>query len=446
MDISLYNINDIMNLIDSMYDEVLIYDNNYRIVYINKSCQRHYNCKQEDMIGKNFFDYVDNDFWEPSILPIIYKEKKPYAIKQKTYLGIELFTIAVPIFDDNNNLKYVVMNVRDNLTGIDLYNPNYSIKNTSNKQIKTPIGNSPEVKNVLEMAHRIGNVDVTCILSGESGTGKTMLARYIHSVSNRSNQPFISINCASIPENLIESELFGYEKGAFTGANSKGKKGLFEAADKGTLLLDEISELPLSAQAKLLHVIQEQKFIPVGSNKPVSVDVRIIAATNKNLKELSLNKQFREDLYYRLSVVELYISPLKNRKSDIPLLVNHFLDKFNNKYSTNKTITKSALKVLENAEWKGNIRELEHTIERLIVTNDNEVIDVINLPKTMFGIIDNSKDINIDSNITFDEKISRYESILVKEAYRKFNTSRKLAEYLGISQTRANNLIRKYIK
>ncbi|MEE0139365.1 sigma-54 interaction domain-containing protein [Fusobacterium ulcerans] len=437
----------IMKIIDNMYDEILIYDNRYNIVYINKACQRHYNCTAESMIGKSFFDFInkDNNSWDCSILPIVYKDRKPYAVKQKTFLGTELFTIAIPIFDEKNILKYVVMNVRDNTDGIKIYNPDYTYKDSIVKNIEPPKSNNIKMQELLKMIERIKNIDTPCILTGESGTGKTMLAKYIHSISDRANEPFVSLNCASIPTNLVESELFGYEKGAFTGANSKGKKGLFETANKGTLLLDEISELPLSAQSKLLHVLQEQKYLPIGGNKPIEIDVKIIAATNKDLRTLVFNKQFREDLYYRLNVIELYLPPLRERKEDISFLIKSFIEKFNKKYFFSKSFTKEALEILEAAQWKGNIRELQHAIERLMVTNDSSVIGVEHLSERLPNHSSDKNSIEEDFGMSFDEKVSHYEANLIKEAYQKFKTSRKVAQYLKISQTKANKLIRKYI-
>lgn len=437
----------IMKIIDNMYDEILIYDNRYNIVYINKACQRHYNCTAESMIGKSFFDFInkDNNSWDCSILPIVYKDRKPYAVKQKTFLGTELFTIAIPIFDEKNILKYVVMNVRDNTDGIKIYNPDYTYKDSIVKNIEPPKSNNIKMQELLKMIERIKNIDTPCILTGESGTGKTMLAKYIHSISDRANEPFVSLNCASIPTNLVESELFGYEKGAFTGANSKGKKGLFETANKGTLLLDEISELPLSAQSKLLHVLQEQKYLPIGGNKPIEIDVKIIAATNKDLRTLVFNKQFREDLYYRLNVIELYLPPLRERKEDISFLIKSFIEKFNKKYFFSKSFTKEALEILEAAQWKGNIRELQHAIERLMVTNDSSIIGVEHLSERLPNHSSDKNSIKEDFGMSFDEKVSHYEANLIKEAYQKFKTSRKVAQYLKISQTKANKLIRKYI-
>ena len=337
------------------------------------------------------------------------------------------------------------MNVRDNTDGIKIYNPDYTYKDSIVKNIEPPKSNNIKMQELLKMIERIKNIDTPCILTGESGTGKTMLAKYIHSISDRANEPFVSLNCASIPTNLVESELFGYEKGAFTGANSKGKKGLFETANKGTLLLDEISELPLSAQSKLLHVLQEQKYLPIGGNKPIEIDVKIIAATNKDLRTLVFNKQFREDLYYRLNVIELYLPPLRERKEDISFLIKSFIEKFNKKYFFSKSFTKEALEILETAQWKGNIRELQHAIERLMVTNDSSIIGIEHLSEKLPNHSSDKNSIEEDFSMSFDEKVSHYEANLIKEAYQKFKTSRKVAQYLKISQTKANKLIRKYI-
>ena len=436
----------LLPLIDVMYDEIIVYDDNYQIVYINKACQRHYDCSPEHMIGKSFFDFVDKNCWNNSILPIVYKEKKAYATKQKTFIGTELFTIAVPVFDLRGNLIYVIMNVRDHLSGIPLYNPNYSYKSNKPESIPEIIARSTKMKNILNIAKKISPVDVSCILTGETGTGKTLLAKYIHSISPRSQAPFISLNCASIPANLIESELFGYEKGAFTGADSRGKKGLFEAAHEGTLLLDEISELPLSAQAKLLHVLQEQNYLPIGANSPVNVNVRILAATNKDLKTLIAQGQFREDLYYRLNVIELYLPPLRERREDIPELIKRFLTHFNFKYGYNKIISEKAMDILCAAEWKGNIRELRHVIERIVVTSDSPIIDAMYLPATVLSGHHIYPAVEIKPSYSFDDKINEYMAHIVKDAYQQCGSSRKLAAYLNISQTRANKLIHKFIK
>lgn len=433
------------SIIDNMYDELVVYDGNYNIVFVNQACQRHYCCTPDQMIGKTFFDFVNEEWWTPSILPIVYEKKKAMAIKQKTYTNSELLTIAVPLFDDCNEIKFVVMNVRDVVNEIDLYNPQYISHSLNVEDSLIPIAESEPMKYVIELVERLSQVETTCIITGESGTGKTMMAKYMHAIGPRQDKPFVSLNCASLPSELIESELFGYSKGAFTGASSHGKKGLLETADKGTIFLDEISELSPIAQAKLLTVLQEKEFIPVGSNKPVKVDVKIITATNKNLKNMVRLGTFREDLYYRINVVDIYIPPLRKRKAEIPLMIDSFLNFFNAKYGISRQLSKEAIQVLVDYDWKGNVRELRHMVERLVVTIDSLVIDVSQLPKNIFGIVD-SGDMEFDHNNTpYTKKMEKYESHIIRDAYNLCGSSRKLAEYLSISQTKANNLIRKYV-
>lgn len=432
-------------IIDAMYDEVLIYDGNYNIAYINQACSRHYCCSPKEMIGKNFFDFIEDKWWEPSVLPLVYKNKKSYAIKQTVYTGKELLTIAVPIFDQNNEIKYVVMNVRDEVKEKDIINASERIETFYSEKMNTPVFKSKIMTELMELIKKISTVNVNVILLGESGTGKTMYAQFLHSISDRKDKPFVSINCASIPQELLESELFGYAKGAFTGAKTQGKKGLFEIAHEGILFLDEITELSLSAQAKLLHVLQNGEFLPLGATVPVKVNVRIIAATNKNLKNLVNTGNFREDLYYRLNVVEIYIPPLRSRKNDILPLINFFLIEFNKKYNVTRYFSETALSILKNYKWQGNVRELKHVVERLVITSDTMIIDASMLPKTLFNIVDEIDD-KLPSQIqSFDSAMNDFEEKLVKRAYAQNNTSRKLAKYFMITQTRANKLIRKHI-
>lgn len=433
-------------LIDNMYDEIYITDNDYKLLYVNKACARHYGASQDEMIGKTSLDFSREDWWGPNFLTPMYKDKKAYGARQTLANGMEVLTIAIPIFDKNNNIEYVIMNVRDDVKEIDLYNDNLD-SDTSFESSKSNryIFKSNAMKKIYALATKISKVDATCIITGETGVGKTLLANHMHQSSPRKDKPFISVNCASLPSELIESELFGYSKGAFTGASQAGKKGLVAMADSGTLLLDEISELPLSAQAKILHMVQEKEFLPVGGTSPVKVDVRIIAATNKSLKSLVELGHFREDLYYRLNVVELYIPPLRRRTEDIPHLVSHFLSEFSNKYNTNRQMSDRALEILIKHEWRGNIRELRHVIERLVLTSDTVVIGLNQLPISMFSIEGQTEDED-DENISFDEKTSSYEGYLIRKAYEKYKTSRSVAEHLQLSQTKANKLIRKYVK
>ncbi|NPB07281.1 MAG: GAF domain-containing protein [Aquificae bacterium] len=234
------------------------------------------------------------------------------------------------------------------------------------------LGKSKAIKNLVELVQKIARTDSTVLILGESGTGKSLVAKAIHYESPRRDGPFITVNCAAIPESLLEAELFGYEKGAFTGAYSS-KKGKFELADGGTLFLDEIGDLPLSLQAKLLRALQEKEIEPLGSEKTVKVDVRIVAATNKDLRKLVKEGKFREDLYYRLNVVELRVPPLRERREDVPLLIEYYLRQFNEKYQKRVRISPKAMKLLLEYHWPGNVRELANLVERLVILSDGEV-------------------------------------------------------------------------
>jgi transcriptional regulator with PAS, ATPase and Fis domain len=436
----------LLALVDRMYDELMIYDNNYRLVYVNQACARHYGHAPDQMIGKCFFDFFDAKWWHPSLLPVVYERKKTMGINQKTFTGCELLSIGAPAFDEEGNIEYVVMNVRDMANGIEHYNPPYSFEERTADTKFSLVVESDAMKQVINLVNKIKNVDATCILLGESGTGKSIIAKYLHSIGSRKNHPFIALNCANIPGELLEAELFGYVRGAFTGASANGKKGIFEAANRGTIFLDEVAELTMAAQAKLLHVLQENEFFPLGSSKPVAADVRIIAATNRNLKEMVRKGQFREDLYYRLNVIDIYIPPLRERKKDIISLIHHFMNFFCVKYGITKQFTEEALNALANYAWPGNVRELQHSIERLVITVDGPIIDVADLS----GMIAHPEGRNNPEacpagDSSLEEQMEKHEAFLVREAWQKCRSSRKMASYFSISQSKANNLIRKYI-
>lgn len=248
--------------------------------------------------------------------------------------------------------------------------------------VQNIIGQSDGMQEVFEAIHRVAPSRANVLLRGESGTGKELVARAIHFMSPRAREPFIKFNCASIPEGLLESELFGHEKGAFTGAMAM-RKGRFELADKGTIFLDEIGDLPLTLQPKILRVLQEKEFERVGGEKTIRVDVRLIAATSRNLEELAAAGRFREDLYYRLNVVPLYLPALRERSVDIPVLVEYFLKKYNEENSRSVTITPEVLDALIDYDWPGNVRELENTIERLVVMSARKTVVLSDLPLNM---------------------------------------------------------------
>ncbi|MGP4107983.1 sigma-54-dependent transcriptional regulator [Virgibacillus sp. L01] len=295
------------------------------------------------------------------------------------------------------------------------------------------IGSSPEMKQILQIIERVSDTNATVLLQGESGTGKSMVARMIYKVSGRNKAPFLTINCAALPENLLESELFGFEKGAFTGANTS-KKGKFEAADEGTIFLDEIGEVPFTLQAKLLQVIQDKTFMRIGSNETKQVDVRIIAATNRDLKEMVEEGTFREDLYYRLKIVDIYIPPIREHIEDVELLADRFLDKYKKIHSKECQLTESFIKALMNYEWPGNVRELENAIERAVVLSKGTELSTDDLPQELQKSKSALSDVT-EGTKTLPEHLNEVEEQVILSTLEKSNGNRaEAAKLLGISR------------
>ncbi len=441
---------DFVDLVDHLYDEVWIYDDQYTILYTNRAVERFYHKPPEFFAGKNDMQIFYEEEWDPRLLPLVYKNKRQYICRQHTPTASTV-QIATPIFDEDNNIKYVIENVRHIIEPGDFYVPYKETLKSSDADgafSHATFFAGSIMSDVMQLAQKIAAVDSTVLILGESGTGKTLLAEYLHSLSDRKQHNFVSINCASIPDTLLESQLFGYSKGAFTGALTSGKIGLFKKAHLGTIFLDEIGELSLSAQAKLLQVLQNKEILPVGSTVPEKVDVRIMAATNMDLKQMVKSKLFREDLYYRLNVFEILLPPLRERGKDLEDLIYHFLFQYNKKYDKHHDLTPSALDVLCQYSWPGNIRELKHIVERLVVTVDDITIDSNHLPVSLFSLLSENKDKEEKPDFSlgkFDERMAAYEANLIKHAYEQYQTTTAIAAHTGISQSKASRLIRKHI-
>lgn len=302
-------------------------------------------------------------------------------------------------------------------------------------ELENVIGSSKKMRDVFELVERVAKTDVTVLIEGESGTGKELIAKGVHFSGNRRDGPFVAINCAAIPETLIEAELFGYKKGAFTGATSESK-GKFEDANGGTVFLDEISSMPLSAQPRLLRVLQEQEVTRLGENIPRKIDVRVIAATHNSLRELIGANEFREDLYYRLAVVPIRLPRLRERRDDIPLLIEHFIKKAAERHGTKAPrLDREASKALFDYSWPGNVRELENTIERMIVLSDGDTITIEDVPASIKDATGSS----VHGWFSLPDEpidLESFEAEIIKEALYRFDGNQsQAARFLGITRS-----------
>lgn len=335
----------------------------------------------------------------------------------------------------------ILQTVRNALRQRDLFSENRYLRRELKQRynFESIIGRSDALMNIFKMIEKISAINSSVLIQGESGTGKELIAKAIHYNSPRADGAFVAINCAALPENLLESELFGYVKGAFTGAHAT-KLGLFKTADGGTLFLDEVSEMPPSLQVKLLRALQEREFIPLGSSKPVTFDARIIAATNRNLEEEIAENRFREDLYYRLSVFSLTLPPLRERREDIPLLVRYFIEKYTRELNIPpKPVSEEALQALINYEWRGNVRELQNAIERAVTLSD-ETIEISHLPSKVIEARSAIRDLT-GQTLTLDEVERKH----ILETLRKVGDDKaRAAEILGIDLSTLYRKLKKY--
>ncbi len=435
-------------IFNSSYDEIFVTDGEGVTLRVNKAGEQFYGMKSEELIGKHVSKLEELGLFSPSITPQVLKTKKCTTLIQSTKSGKKIIVTANPVFDEKGKIIRVVTNSRDitelsnlrqRLEDTEKLMDNYrtEILKLRKERVGTSeiISKSAVMQQILTLAGKVAGVDSTVLIEGESGVGKGVVALKIHQLSKRSEYPFITINCGAIPENLMESELFGYEGGSFTGAKKEGKKGLFEIASNGTIFLDEISELPLNLQVKLLQVIQDRRLRRVGGNDYIGVNARILAATNRNMSRLVKERKFREDLYYRLNVVPLVVPPLRHRKEDIPVLVEHFLEAFLEKYEIRKKMAPETLELLINYNWPGNVRELENLVERVVVTVDSLEVLPRHLPDYILHADGSSAKVFVLDICPLKNATDELERQLLNKALLKFQNTYKMADALEVNQS-----------
>lgn len=427
-------------------DSIFVADDKGQTLRVNQSFERIAQLSRQAVMGRNVSDIEAEGIFKPSVCRLALKEGRSVSVLQKINGGDDIVVTGVPVFDEQGKL----FRVTTNAFPLALVKTLTSYLNNSQQNAAQQIGEIPaiiaesnEMKAILHLVDIVKNAESSVLLTGETGVGKSLLARYIHESSNRNKNKMMEINCGAIPGTLLESELFGYEGGAFTGADRKGKPGLIELSDGGTLFLDEISELPLLLQVKLLHFLQNKKLFRVGGTREISVDCRIIAGSNQALEQQMEAGGFRSDLYYRLNVIPITIPPLRERKADIEPAAQFFLEKYKNKYKKNVVLSKELISHLSDLSWRGNMRELENYIERLVVMNEsNCVLEKGEWPQQDSAFA--AKE-GVEEQTKLSTVLRERERALILEAYQRTRSSYKVAKELGISQSTAHRKIKQYI-
>lgn len=433
------------NRLSGLFDEMFITDGKGIVL---KHCLD--GSEKQNWIKQRVFELEKQKVFWPSATARVLESKKRQVVLQQTASGRELLVLSSPCINNKGAIfKVISFSVDVSNQSREYYNALKWVKQQSNNKTETPsLINGSSMQNIIDMANKLALVDSTVFITGESGVGKEVLARLIHSKSDRRNKSFVPVNCGAIPVSLFESEFFGYQGGAFTDAKSNGKKGLVEEANGGTLFLDEVSELPLDLQVKLLRFIQFQEFRRVGDVEKRAVDIRLIAASNKNIAQLVREGKFREDLYYRLNVVPIHIPPLRERKDEIPNFIFNTIDKLNFKYQQSKTISPTAINALLRYPWPGNIRELENIVEQVFILETNDVLDIEDLPKNIINCNNKEEDlseyIQIAKPLPLRKAIDFTEETILRLAKIKCNTTREIAKLLKVDQSTIVRKLNKY--
>ena len=447
---------------DHLYDGVYLADGQGLTLYVNKSYERITGLQAHEVVGRYVRDLLAEGFYSNAVTPEVLRlRKRVDSVGRSARNGARMLITGNPIFDREGNIKLVAVIERE-ITDLDTMLVELEATKDKIRAVEAVdrrhqreiehlrkewgnaklIGESRQIREILALVRRVADFDVTVLIQGETGVGKEIVATEIHEGSTRKDKPFIRVNCAAIPANLLESELFGYEKGAYTGAAAKGKIGLFELADKGTILLDEVGDMPLELQGKLLRVIQQKELTRVGGTRPIPLDVRVIAATNCDLQALTQGGKFRADLYFRLNVFPITIPPLRERPEDIAVLTSHFLGSYNVKYAKKVRISRAGEDLMRGYAWPGNVRELQNVVERLVLISEQSTVitgDCL-LPMLHPGQARAGANPWIGTTATTPDRslreiVDEVERQVIENAIREFGSTRKAAKTLGVDQS-----------
>ena len=452
------NYYELLKILNCMKVGIYITDNKGNTVFLNDESCKTGGLTREEVLGKNMKELMELGFVEDSVSLKTLSSGVEESIIQNLGDGGKVYVTGAPLYE-NNKIDLIVCTERDiteTLNLRELLNEHKEKTEKYQKEIEylkmqnivmwgNLIAEDEASKRTAEKAMRVAKLGTTVLLIGESGTGKEVYANFIYQNSTRVGKPFIKVNCAAIPENLLESEMFGYEKGAFTGADKNGKMGLFEMANHGTIFLDEIAEIPVHLQSKLLRVLQEKEIMRVGGEKTIALDIRLIAATNRDLKKEIESGRFREDLFYRLNILPIELVPLREKKKDISTLSKSFVERFNIEYKLHKAIDDDAIEALKEYDWPGNVRELENIIERLMISFDGGSITKFQV-ETAIGVKKEDKSTyNFEyEGRTIEELLENYEKNILESMLGRYRKPSIVARHLSMNKSTLSRKMKKY--
>ena len=446
-------------IIDSSSDGLFVCDSDANVIRVNPASERIHQRSAAEMVGQNMRELITEGFIDRSAALEASLQKKTVSLLQNMPGGGKLISIGTPVFDQSGKLIRVVVSERD-ISEIDklqheLENQE-AIKDQFRNQIlemqqtelesRKIIARSPNMLKAMRQAMKVATADSSVLILGESGVGKGVVADVIHRNSSRADRPLIKINCGAIPESLVEAELFGYEKGAFTGASASGKPGQFELAHEGILFLDEVAELPLSAQVKLLRFLEDGGITRLGGTEERKVDVRVLAATHRDLERMVAEGTFRLDLYYRLNVIPIHVPAVRERKDCLVPLIRHYIDHFSNINHQPKRLSRTVIDALLSYSFPGNVRELMNICERLVVMSETEVIDLADLPSQIAGSVKVplAEDMEWPETMTLQQALETVERNLLTKARQRYRSQTRIAEVLGVNQSTIARKLKRY--